>query len=118
MRRWLPGLLVVLASVVLFVACLAVWVARQALDTDEWVKTSSSLVRDPAIQQETASYLADQLIDQRALTDRIRQILPYRTDPLAPVAAGAVAELAERTTVRAMRSGAFQTLWEETNRRA
>jgi hypothetical protein len=116
MRRRVPGILVVLASVVLFLAALAVWVARQALDTDDWVKTSSALIRDPAIQQETATYVADQLVDQPALTERIRQILPPRADPLAPTLAGAVPEVAERATLRALRSGAFQKLWEQTNR--
>ncbi|HEX4716951.1 MAG TPA: hypothetical protein VH300_00360 [Thermoleophilaceae bacterium] len=117
MRR-LPGILVVLASFVLFFAALSVWVARQALDTSDWVTTSNALVRDPHIQQETASYVADQLVDQAAITDRIRQVLPPRADKLAPTIAGAVPELAERATLRALRSGAFQKLWENTNRLA
>jgi uncharacterized membrane protein YoaK (UPF0700 family) len=116
MRRRLPGILVVLATILLFVAGLAVWVQRQALSTDDWVKTSNALIKDPAIQQETASYVADQLANQTALTDRIRQILPPRLAKLAPAVAGAVPELAQRATLRALRSGAFQKLWEQTNR--
>jgi hypothetical protein len=115
-RRRLPGILVVLASIVLLFAGLAVWVARQALDTDDWVDTSSALIRHPAIQQETASYVADQLIDQAAVTAKLRQILPPRAQALAAPAAGAIPEIAERTTLRALRSGAFQKLWEQTNR--
>jgi hypothetical protein len=118
MRRRLPGILVVLASTVLFFAAMAVWVARQALDTSDWVNTSSALIRDPRIQQETASYVADQLFDQATLTNRIRQILPPRADALAPTLAGAVPEVAERATLRALRSGSFQKLWENTNRLA
>lgn len=118
MRRRLPGFLVVLASFVLFLAGLSVWVARQALKTDDWVHTSAALIRNPAIQQETASYVADQLVNQAALTDRIRQILPPRVQKLAPTVAGAVPEFAERATLRALRSGAFQKLWDDTNRAA
>jgi hypothetical protein len=75
-------------------------------------------VRDPAIQQATASYVAEQLLDQDALAERAREILPDRVDALAPTLAGGVAELAERAALRALRSGAFQQLWEETNRLA
>ena len=117
MKR-LPGILVVIATLVFFLAIFSVWVARQALDTDEWVDTSSSMVRDPAIQESTAAFVADQLVDQAALTGRIQELLPDRADALAAPAAGGIAELAERTTLRALRSGAFQSLWEETNRRA
>src|SRR3954453_14993965 len=116
MRRHLPGILVVLATTLLFLAGVAVWVQRQALETDDWVKTSNTLIKDPAIQQETANYVADQLVNQPQLTDRIRQILPPRADKLAPAIAGAIPELAQRATLRALRSGAFQTLWEQTNR--
>jgi hypothetical protein len=116
MRRHLPGILVVLASLVLFLAAFSVWIARQALNTNDWVNTSNALIRDPRIQQETASYVADQLINDAAITQRIKQALPPRLDPLAPTIAGAVPEVAQRATLRALQSGAFQTLWEHTNR--
>jgi hypothetical protein len=111
-------MLIVLASLVLFLAGFSVWVARQLLDTDEWVETSSALVRDPAVQQATASYVAEQLVDQDALTGRLQELLPDRVDALAAPAAGGLAELAERATLRALRSGAFQTLWADANRLA
>jgi hypothetical protein len=117
MRR-LPGILVILASFVLFFAAVSVWVARQALNTDDWVRTSNALIRDPHVQQETASYVADQLVDQAALTNRVKDILPNRVDKLAPTIAGVVPDVAEHATLRAMQSGAFQTLWEKTNRLA
>jgi type IV secretory pathway VirB2 component (pilin) len=116
MRRRLPGILVVLATILLFFAGVAVWVQRQALNTDDWVKTSNALIKDPAIQQETASYVADQLTNQTGLTDKVGQILPGRFDKLAPAIAGAIPDLAEHATLRALQSGAFQKLWERTNR--
>ena len=115
-RRW-PGILVVLATIVLVLATLSVWVARQVLNTDDWVHTSTALIRNPAIQQETAAYVGDQ-IDQQAIEARIRTILPPRLSALAPAAAGGVSELAQRATLRALQSGAFQQLWETTNRAA
>jgi hypothetical protein len=117
-RRRLPTILIAIAAVVMLLGGLAVWVARQALDTDEWVDTSTALVRDPDIQAATAAYLADQLTGDPSIQARIEERLPDQLAGLAGVAAGAVGEAAERVAKRALESGAFQTLWAETNRRA
>ena len=115
MRRS-SAFLVFLASLLLFLGGFAAWVARQALDTDEWVDTSSALVRDADIQEATAAYMADQLVDEESVAGRVEEILPERAQALAGPVAGALGEVAERTALRLLRSGAFQTLWEETNR--
>jgi hypothetical protein len=115
MRRRLPGILIVIASIVLVLATLSVWVARQVMNTDDWVKTSSALIRNPDIQQATAAYVGDQ-IPQQAITTKLEQILPPRLAPLASTAAGGVAELAQRATLRALESGAFQKLWDSAQR--
>jgi hypothetical protein len=118
MRRRLPGVLVILASIVLLIGTLSVWIARQVLDTNDWVRTSNALIRDPRIQQATASYAADQLLQKGVLTQKLKEVLPPRLDPLAATAAGGLDEVAQRVTLRALQSGAFQKLWEETNRNA
>ncbi|HZA89529.1 MAG TPA: hypothetical protein VE401_04790, partial [Solirubrobacterales bacterium] len=43
-------LLIGLGTVLAALAILAVWAERQALDTEEWVKTSSKLLEDEEIQ--------------------------------------------------------------------
>lgn len=112
MRRVLP----VLATLLCVVAALGAWADRQLLDTGEFTSASVRLLQDPAIQDTTAAYLADQLIDGRAVADDLREALPPRLAPLAgPLSAGA-GELAERTVRRIMRSGAFQSLWKQSTR--
>jgi hypothetical protein len=106
-------IMVVLASLALWAGGFGVWIARQALDTDRWVQTSTELLQDPAIQQATASYLADQVVAPGA-TERLEQVAPR----IAGVAGGAIGDLAERAALRALRSGRFQQLWAEANRRA
>jgi hypothetical protein len=106
-------ILVVVATLALWAGGFGVWVARQALNTDQWVETSSELLQDPAIQQAAASYLADQVVAPGA-TEQIEQIAPR----IAGVAGGAVGDLAERAALRALRSGRFQQLWTDANRRA
>jgi hypothetical protein len=114
-RRWVPRVLLVLAAFLLIVGCLGVWAHRQLLNTDNWVHTSSALLQDPAIQNATAAYLADQVASNVTAQDLAAK-LPDRLKPFAPQAAAALSELSERIAKRAMRSGAFQGLWKKTNR--
>ena len=60
-RRWLVRGLVALASLVLLLSVLAVWVAREALDTDTYANTSSELLQQPEVQSALSNYLVDQL---------------------------------------------------------
>jgi hypothetical protein len=112
-RVTVARIMVVVATLALWIGGFGLWVARQALDTDQWVKTSSELLQDPAIQQAAASYLADQVVAPGA-TERLEQVAPRA----AGVAGAALGDLAERAALRALRSGRFQELWIDANRRA
>jgi hypothetical protein len=65
-------LLLIAGTLVLLAAGLAVWTAREALDTDQWVGTSSALADDPAIRDATADYLAAQLPDVPGIEPAMR----------------------------------------------
>jgi hypothetical protein len=110
-------IIVVLATIALWAGGFGLWVAREALDTDQWTETSSELLQDPAIQQALAGYLADQVVAPSATT-RLEDVLPQRADALAVRAGAAIGDLAERAALRVLRSGRFQSLWTEANRRA
>ncbi|HEY6761084.1 MAG TPA: hypothetical protein VI318_16420 [Baekduia sp.] len=118
LRRTLSSVLLVLACLVAVIAVLGAWADRQLLDTDQWVDTTSELLQRPAIQDATAAYLSDQLVDGPTIRARLQEGLPTRLQPLAAPLAAASGEIAERTARRLIASGAFQTLWRETNRRA
>ena len=53
--------LIVVATIVALGASLDVWVKRQALDTNNWVATSSTMLENDQIRQALAAYLVNQL---------------------------------------------------------
>ena len=92
--------LVVLASIVAFVAMFSVWVNRQVLNTDNWTATSSRLLEQPVIRDQVAGFLVDELYANVDVEGEIRAALPPRAQPLAGPAAGALRNFAERAAQR------------------
>jgi hypothetical protein len=117
-RRILSTALVVLGGLIAVLAILAIWVSRQALETDQWTDTSSKLLQDPAVQTVVAGYLVDQLYANVDVADELREALPPRVQPLAAPAAGALRRGAEEIAQRALDRPRVQAAWEQANRRA
>ena len=110
--------LVVVASLLMLVASLTLWVKRQALDTDAWTNTSGQLLANDEIRNQLSIYLVDTLFDRTDATGRIEEALPQERAALAPVIAGALRDVAIRAANRFLESSRAQELWEEANRRA
>jgi hypothetical protein len=117
-RRGLPLVLIGIASLLAVVTILALWANRQLLDTDNWTDTSSELLEDDAIRNQTAVFLVDQLYANIDVQDRLAEALPERVQPLAGPAAGALRDLAVRGTDALLTRPRAQELWEQANRRA
>src|SRR5829696_1363992 len=110
--------LLAIASVAGFLAVLALWAQRQALDSDNYTESSSQLLEDPQIRSAVATYLVDQLYTQVDVTGELRDALPEQFKGLAGPAAGGVRTLAERTANAALERPRVQALWEDANRKA
>jgi hypothetical protein len=110
--------LLVVATLVTFLAIFSIWVNRQALNTDNWVDTSTNLLQDEAVQARLSNYLADQLFADVDVQAELEQTLPPRLAPLAGPAAGALHQLAPQVAQRALETSQFETLWSEANRTA
>jgi hypothetical protein len=115
--------LIVLASVLTFVAIFAIWANRQLLNTDNWTKTSSELLEKESIRNQIAGFLVDELyanVDvQSELEQVFQQVLkPERAAVLAGPAAGGLRSLAEDAANRLLERPVPQRAWEEANRRA
>jgi hypothetical protein len=110
--------LIALGTLIAMLAILAVWISRQALETDQWTKTSSELLEQPAVQVAVAGYLVDQLYANVDVQGEIRKALPARADALAGPAAGALRRGAEDVAKRALSSPRVQAAWEDANREA
>jgi hypothetical protein len=117
-RRLLGIALVALASVLAYVAILAIWADRQALNTDNWTKASSEMLERPVIRARVAGFLVDELYANVDVSAEIREALPPRAQPLAGPAAGALRNLAERAANELLSRPRAQQAWEDANRNA
>ncbi len=116
--RLVPTILIVIASILLFLSAFAIWAKRQLLETDTWVETSSELLEDDDIEVALANFIVTELYANVDVEARVAQILPPELQGLAGPAAGALRELALRTAEEALSRPAVQSLWEEANRAA
>jgi hypothetical protein len=112
------AVLLVLGTLLWTLFGLGLWGKRQALDTDNWVDTSTSLLEDDEIRVALGNFIVDRVYASAALEDRVRELLPDRLDPLAGPAANAVKEVARRNAPRALGSAVALNAWRDANREA
>jgi hypothetical protein len=117
-RRWVPIALVVLASVIAFLSIFAVWVKRQALETDTWTETSAELIENEEIRNAVADFLVVQLYANVDVEAQIERRLPPQLQPLAGPVSGGLRQLADRAAREALAQPRVQALWENANRAA
>jgi hypothetical protein len=117
-RRRGVRLLIILGSVLAFLAILSVWIERQVLNTDDWVATSAELIENETIRTAIADYLVDELYANVDMEAELEDILPKDLKGLAGPAAGGLRQGAGQATERILRSKTAQALWETANRAA
>jgi hypothetical protein len=86
----------VIGIVLLVVSVLANFVKREALDTSHFRSTSRALIADPAIRNQLASTLVDQLYANVDVSNALAQRLPSNLRGLAAPIAGAAREGSDR----------------------
>ena len=87
-RTWVIVILV-LATFLGFLSILARWADQQALDTDQWVDTSTQLLENKEVRDTLAAYLVDELYTNVDVATELQQRLPPELRALAgPAAAG------------------------------
>ena len=108
--------LVVLASILAFLAILTSWIDRQALDTNQWVDTSGKLLEDKEISDALATYAVDQLYSTVNVAALLKQELPSQIQQVSgPLAAG-VRQFATQAAQQAFQSPQVQQIWKDANR--
>jgi hypothetical protein len=110
--------LVVVASILILISSLTIWVKRQALDTDAWTNASGQMLANDEIRQQLSLYLVDTLFSSADATARIERALPANRQGLAPVISGALQNVAVQAADRLLQTPKVQALWEAANRRA
>jgi hypothetical protein len=111
-------LLLVAATVLTFVAIFSFWVNRQAMNTDNWVDTSSELLEDEEIQAQLSTFLVTQLYTNVDVEAELRKALPPEAQALAGPAAGGLRQLAQQVAERALSTAQIQAIWAAANRAA
>ncbi|MGW0019214.1 hypothetical protein ACWDUD_12870 [Rhodococcus sp. NPDC003382] len=133
--RWTAvAILTVLVGVLSIATVTARFVRGEVLDTDRYVTTVAPLASDPAIQNQIANSVTDEIFDRvdvqqltsdalSALTDLVPAAenaprLDRAIDGLAPVIAGQARSFVNETVLSLVRSDQFDDLWIQANRAA
>jgi hypothetical protein len=117
-RRIGVTVLLVLATLFTTAFGFAVWANRQALDTQNWVDTSKSLLEDDEIRQTVGLFIVDRLYQSDEVQAQLEQVLPPQLAPLAKPAAAGLKQVAERNAGRVLGTDAALNAWESANRAA
>jgi hypothetical protein len=117
-RRRTALALVVVASLLAFLALPAIWLDRQALNTDNWTATSSELLENEAIRAQVANFLVDEVYKNVDVQGELAKALPPRAKPLAGFAAGGLQQVADDGVRNLLGRPVPQQAWEAANRRA
>jgi hypothetical protein len=110
-RLWGARALLAVASVLLVLGALAVWVQRVVLDTPTWTATSGRVFEDPAVQQALSIYLVDQLYANVDIAGELRGALPPRARPLAAPLAASLRDPLVRGAGATLASPRAHALW-------
>lgn len=110
--------LVVLGSVLAFLSVFAIWVERQALNTDDWVETSDRLIQNSTIRAAVGNYLVDQLYANVDVEQELKSILPGDTKDLAGPVSGGLRQVAGDGADELLKTSTAQDLWQDANRTA
>ena len=117
-HRFSVKILIPLGVLLTVLAIFAVWTERQALDTEEWVDTSSELLEDDSIRAALTEYLTNELFNNVDVQAELADRLPPQVAPLAGPLSGALRELATNVAERALASSQVQDAWATANRTA
>lgn len=115
-RRGVAIAIIVLASVTGFFSVFALWVKRQALETETWTRTSSELLENEEIRDAVADFLVAELYANVDVEGQIAQRLPEEFRGLAGPAAGGLRQAATAGAQRALEQPRVQAAWENANR--
>jgi hypothetical protein len=108
--------LVVLASILAFLAIFTSWVDQQVFDTNQWVDTSGKLLEDKEISDALAVYAVDQLYANVDVSSLVKKRLPQGTQQLsAPISAG-IRQVGTRAAEQALQTPRVQAAWKDANR--
>jgi hypothetical protein len=112
---WGLGIVMVLASLALFLSFFSLWLDRQILDSNQWTETSTEVLERPAVRNALSNYLVDQLFTSVDVEQELKDQLPSDWDVLAQPATSGLRSLALSGTKSALDLPVVQAAWKEAN---
>jgi hypothetical protein len=116
MRTILAWVLFALGTLIIFVGSLTLWVRRQALDTDAFVRTSADVLENDEVRSALSVYIVDQLYTYADPQAVLEARLPTNLQGLAGPIAGALRQPAVEGVDRFLQRPRVQAAWEELTR--
>ncbi len=107
-----------LAVIIGFLACFAVWINREALNTANWTKTSSELLANRQIDEALSVYLVNQLFSSVDVEQELKTALPKEVQGLAGPASSGLRLLANKLVPPLLQSSQVQEAWRRANQTA
>jgi hypothetical protein len=117
-HRGIVASLCVLASILGFVSCFAVWANRQALSADNWTNVSAEVLENHQVEDALSAYLVNQLFTSVNVAGELKSALPKQAQGLAGPAAAGLRALADRAVPRLLESSQIHEAWRKANRAA
>ncbi len=117
-RTVIGMILLFAAGLSLVLGVTAGWTRAQLLDTDTWTATSAAIATDPAVQNDVAAAIADQIVASADVEAAIRSALPGPLGALAGPLTDGASSLIERAVVQVVRTDAFVKVWDTAVRAA
>jgi hypothetical protein len=103
--------LVVIGVVLVVVSLLSNWVKREALDKSTFRSTSQELIAHPAVQEQLAQTMVDQLYANVDVSQQLAEKLPPNLQALAGPISGLSRELIDRGATELLQRPRVQTLF-------
>ena len=113
----LVWILIVLSSVAVVLATLAVGVQQLVLNTDRWVATVGPLASDPTVQSSVANAAATQALNAMDVQRRVQSLPPAVQRLVAPAESG-IDTFVHDQALNIAQSPQFATVWTDVNRTA
>ncbi len=109
------GLVLTLASLLLFLSFLAIWADRQIFDSKQWTDTSTQVIEQPAVQDALANYLVDEIYNNVDVEQEIKSQLPSDWQVLASPAASGLRTLMLSGSKKVLELPVTQQAWASAN---
>jgi hypothetical protein len=108
--------LIVLVALLTLASVIAVWMRALVLNTDSYVRAVGPLIEKPALRDEVAHEVVDELYAHVDVTRLLNDSLPKKARVLAPTLAQGVHDTAIQLASSALSTSAVRRVWEEANR--